>query len=94
MKYLKDVLHVLTITKNLVFVDQMVEQGFQLTSNPKGCFVEDMKNQSKFIAKGKRNGRMFTLDVNMPKVNSMLFTHGKGVGDIGIWHKRVGHVNL
>jgi hypothetical protein len=24
----------------------------------------------------------------------MLFTHGKGVGDIGIWHKRVGHVNL
>jgi transposase InsO family protein len=24
----------------------------------------------------------------------MLFTHGKGAGDIGIWHKRVGHVNL
>ncbi len=37
---------------------------------------------------------MFTLDVNMPEVNSMLFTHGKKVGDIGIWHKRVGHVNL
>jgi transposase InsO family protein len=44
--------------------------------------------------KGERNGRMFTLDVNMPEVNSMSFTHGKGVGDIGIWHKRVGHVNL
>jgi len=37
---------------------------------------------------------MFTLDVNMREVNSMLFTHGKGAGDIGIWHKRVGHVNL
>jgi len=24
----------------------------------------------------------------------MLFTHGKGAGNIGIWHKRVGHVNL
>jgi transposase InsO family protein len=24
----------------------------------------------------------------------MLFTHGKGAGDIGILHKRVGHVNL
>jgi hypothetical protein len=46
------------------------------------------------IAKGDWNGRMFTLDVNMLEVNSMLFTHGKGVGDIGIWHKRVGHVNL
>jgi hypothetical protein len=51
-----------------------------------------MKNQGKLIAKGERNGRMFTLDVNMHEVNSMLFTHGKG--DIGIWHKRVGHVNL
>jgi hypothetical protein len=65
-----------------------------VTFNPNGCFVEDMKNQGKLIAKGERNGRMFTLDVNMPKVNSMLFTHGKGAGDIRIWHKRVGHVNL
>jgi hypothetical protein len=30
----------------------------------------------------------------MPEVNSMLFTHGKGAGNIGIWHKRVGHVNF
>jgi hypothetical protein len=37
---------------------------------------------------------MFTLDVNMLEVNSMLFTHGKRVGDIGIFHKQVGHVNL
>ncbi len=56
--------------------------------------MEDMKNQGKLITKGERNGRMFTLDVNMLEVNSMLFTHGKGTGDIGIWRKRVGHVNL
>jgi hypothetical protein len=37
---------------------------------------------------------MFTLDVNMPKVNSMLFTHEQGARDIGIWHKQVGHVNF
>jgi hypothetical protein len=92
-KYLKDVLYVPTITKNLVSV-QMVEQGLQVTFNHNGCFVEDMKNQGKLIAKGERNGRMFTLDVNMLEVNSMLFTHGKGVGDIGIWHKWVGNVNF
>ncbi len=56
--------------------------------------MENMKNQGKLNAKGERNGRMFTLYVNMPEVNSMLFTHGKGAGDIGIWHKQVGHVNL
>jgi len=37
---------------------------------------------------------MFILDVNMPEVNSMLFTHGKGTRDIRIWLKQVGHVNL
>jgi len=93
-KYLKDVFHVPTITKNLVSVSQMVEQGLQVTLNPNGCFVEDMKTQGKLITKGEKNGRMFTLDVNMLEMNSMLFTHGKGAGDIGIWHKRVGHVNL
>ncbi len=56
--------------------------------------MKNVKNQGKLIAKGERNGRMFTLDVNMHEVNSMLFTHGKGAGDIGIWHKRVDHVNL
>jgi len=33
-KNLKDVLHVPTITKNLVFVGQMVQQGLQVTFNP------------------------------------------------------------
>ncbi len=65
-----------------------------MTFNPNGCFVENMKNQGKLIVKGERNGRMFTLNANMPEVNSMLFAHGKGFGDIGIWHKWVGHVNL
>jgi hypothetical protein len=93
-KYLKDVLYVPTIIKKLILVGQMVEQGLQVTFNPNRCFVKNMNNQGKLITKKERNGRMFTLDVNMPKVNSMLFTHGKGIGDIGIWHKRVGHVNL
>jgi hypothetical protein len=38
---------------------------------------------------------MFTLvDVNMLEINSMLFTRGKEFGDIGIWHNRVGYVNI
>jgi hypothetical protein len=90
IKYLKDVLYVPTITKKLISVSQMVEQGLQVTFNPNWCFFEDMNNQCKLIAKG----RMFTLDVNMHEVNSMLFTNGKGARDIRIWHKLVGHVNL
>jgi hypothetical protein len=77
LKYLKDVLYVPTITNNLVLVGQMAEQGLQVAFNLNGCFVENMKNQGKLIAKGKWNGRMFTLDVNMDEMNFMLFTHGK-----------------
>jgi hypothetical protein len=55
-KYLKDVFHVPTITKKLVSVGQMVEQGLQVTFNPNGCFVKDMKNQGKLIVKGEKNG--------------------------------------
>jgi hypothetical protein len=62
-KYLKYVLHVPTIIKKLISIGQMVEQGLQVTFNPNGCFVENMKNQGKLIAKGERNRRMFTLDV-------------------------------
>ncbi len=55
-KYLKDVFYVPTITKNLVSVGQMVEQGLHVTFNLNRCFMEDMKNRSKLIAKGERNG--------------------------------------
>ncbi len=55
-KYLKDVLHVPSITKKLDSVGQMVGQGLQVTLNPNGCFVEDMKNQGKLIVNGERNG--------------------------------------
>ncbi len=64
-----------------------MEQGSHVTFNRNGCFMEDMKNQCKLITKGERNELMFTLDVYMLEVNSMLFTHGKRVNDIGIWHK-------
>jgi hypothetical protein len=55
-KYLKYIFYVPTITKNLVSIGQMVEQGLQMTFSPNGCFVKDMKNQGKLIIKGKRNG--------------------------------------
>ena len=94
VKYLADVLHVPNITKNLVSVGQMIEQGLQVRFNPNGCFVEDFKNGCKLVTKGKRVGRMFTLDVNMPEVKAAMFAQGAGVvADVDMWHKRIGHVN-
>jgi len=82
------------ITKNLVSVGQMIEQGLQIRFNPDGCYVKDFKDKCHLVAKGKRVGRMFTLDVSMPKVEAAMFAQGVGVvADMDIWHKRIGHVN-
>ncbi len=32
----------------------MVEQGLQVTLNPNGCFLKDMKTQGNLITKGKK----------------------------------------
>ncbi len=73
IKYLFDVFHVPNITKNLVSVGQMIEQGLQVRFNHDGCYVEDFKDKCHLIVKGKRMGRMFTLDVSMPEVEAAMF---------------------
>ncbi len=72
----------------------MIEQGLQVRFNPDGCYVEDFKDKCCLVAKGKKVGRMFTLDVSMPEVEAVMFAQGAGVvADMDIWHKRIGHVN-
>ena len=95
MKHMADMLHVPTITKNLVSVGQVVDQGLQVKFNKHGYFVKDFQSSCKLVAKGKRIGRMFTLDVNMPIKNAVLFTSKNAViFDMDIRHKQIGHVNV
>ena len=67
----------------------------QVQFNASGCYVEDFNNKNRLIAKGKRIGCMFTLDVNVTQIKAAMFAQGKGVVvDTDIWHKRIGHINL
>jgi hypothetical protein len=94
MKYLSNVLHMPNITKNLVSVGQMIEQGLQVRFNRDGYYVEDFKDKCHLVVEGKRVGIMFTLDVSMPEVEAAMFAQGVGVVvDMDIWHKRINHVN-
>ena len=52
-------LHVPTITKNLVSVRQIVNQGMQVRFTYLGYFIEE---EGRVIAQGRRDGRMFILD--------------------------------
>ena len=94
-KSLSDVLHVPSITKNLVSIGQMVEQGLQVRFNAKGYFVEYFNDKYKLVAKGSRIGSMFTLDAGIPAMNAAMYAEGKGVvANIDIWHKCIGHANM
>ena len=66
--YLKNVLHVPTITKHLISVGQIVEQGMQVRFNNDGCFIERI---DQIVAHGHREGRMFILTSN--EVKSAMF---------------------
>ena len=67
------------ITKNLVSIGRMVEQGLRVRFNADGLYVEEYKENGKLVAQGKKVGRMFTLDVNVLKMNAAMFAQGSGV---------------
>ena len=87
---IKNVLHVPTITKKLVSVGEIVEQGMQVRFNNEGCFIE---KDGRLIAKGWRDGRLFIPDSNEVK-SAMNAKVLKTETNIELWHKRIGHVNL
>ena len=63
--YIKDMLHVPTITNNLVSARKIVEQRMTVNFTLDGCFI---KEKGRLVAHGLRDGRMFVLDaieVNM-----------------------------
>ena len=46
------------------------------------------------ITKGNRVGRMFTLNVKIPKTDKAMYAQGsRVVSNVDIWHKWIGHVN-
>ena len=84
-----NVLHVSTITKNLVSVEQIVDQGMEVRFTYLGCFIEE---EGRVIVQGRRDGRMFIL--LSTNGGTAMFARGLKVeSDIDLWHKRIGHAN-
>ena len=87
---LLNVLHVPTITKNLVSIRQIINQEMQVQFTHLGCFIEE---EGKVIAHWHQEGRMFILNTN--EVGTAMFTKGEKVeSNTDLWHKWFGHVNF
>jgi hypothetical protein len=86
------VLHVPTITQNLVSIGQIVDQGMQVRFTHLGAFIGQ---EGRIIVRGRREGRMFILDRTDDGPDTALLAKGqKAKSDIDLWHKRIGHVNF
>ena len=73
-----------TITKNLVSVSQIVNQGMQVWFSHHRCFID---------AQGRREGRMFILETN--DIGTPKFAKGKKVkSDIHLQHRLFSHINF
>ena len=91
-KYMINLLHVPNLAKNLTSVGQIVEQGMQVKFKKSGGFIE---KYGKLIARGKCQGGIFVLDVDMPKMAKTMFVTGlNAISDVEIWHKRIGHISM
>ena len=62
------------ITKNLVSVGQIVDQGMEVRFTHQGCFIEE---EGKIIAQGREEGRMFILEMN--DIGTTMFAKGQRV---------------
>ena len=74
-KCVRNVLHIPTITKNLVSIKKVVEQGMQMWLDQWGYFIKDFKEKTQSIAHKRGEGLMFILSDNILK--SATFTKGK-----------------
>ena len=83
-------LHVLTITKSLVLVDQIVDQCMKVWFTHHECYI---KEEGKIITQGRCVRRMFILQTI--DVGTTMFAKGQKIElDIDLWHKSFDHVKF
>ena len=81
---MRNVLYVPTITKKLLLVGQIVNQGTQVQFTHPGCFIEE---EGKIIVHGHQEGRMFILKTN-DVGTTMIAKRKKVESDTDLWYKQ------
>ena len=89
------VVHIVRHLQEETHVDKDIPRSSISRFTQRGCFVEDPSKGFKLIAKVKKEGRMFTMDVDSSNPHKFCSTYdNKKIAKIDLWHKRIGHVNI
>lgn len=85
----QDALHVPGISANLLSVSKIVQKGYQVIFNEKGCQIIDSQNS--LIATASLINDVYRL--NQPKSRNHINLSVQDTTDIDLWHRRLGHIN-
>lgn len=100
IKTMNNVIYVLRVSKNLLFVGAITNMGYMVMFGITKCWIISTKSLHKLIVNGRRdptNGLYkLTMEVilNTPtgKIDALLFTTGGK--DIDLWHQRMRHIGF
>ncbi|CAB0004134.1 unnamed protein product, partial [Nesidiocoris tenuis] len=83
-----NVSYVPNLNVNLLSVDALVQKGFKVTFDMKGCHIYDADQTSSPLLTAKRSSGIFQLDMSNLHANSVVSNSSQE-----LVHKRLGHLN-
>ena len=89
-KFIHDVLYVLSLSRNLLSVGQLLRKGYSLYFNDGVCIVYDKKNKLTVAKVGMSQNNVFSL--SMP-LHEKIALKSETVDESHLWHLRYGHLN-
>lgn len=90
MKQIHNVMYVLSIRKNLIYVSTITNQNLNVEFTQSNYYVKDSQNHYKVIAIGTRLGGLYKLDIIKNKHQALT---SSVISTEELWHHRYGHLN-
>jgi hypothetical protein len=84
------VLHVLKMKNNLIFVSKFISEGFKVEFDKDGCKVNDARGI--VVVQARRDKNLYLLNVKVRK--DMAHIANSLEESAMFWHERLGHLNM
>lgn len=89
-RQIHDVMYVLGIKRNLIYVSTIVDQDLKVEFIKSQCVLKDIQDRYKVISTGTRVGGLYKLDVTKTGHQALASTT---MSTKKLWHQRYGHLN-
>jgi hypothetical protein len=92
MKQIVDVLHVLGVTKNMLYAGAIIDMGCVVVFSATKCWVMTFQEPRKVVVVGTRDCDSGFYKLEVFKQRNMFMA--KRIMPLKVWHKQFGHLNF